>query len=224
MTLVQTLDDTNVDYPAVIEGLSRTKIGLYKGSLQADLVWFDGLIPKRRFFDLDPLQGINKISGMDFLCYKSNTFAALNMIKFQFPKLNQFIPQTFLLPAQLNELRVEHRRLNQNQLEPCTWIVKPRAGSCGNGIKLCQSMAQVAEVNYPSIVQSYIPPFIYEGRKFDFRFYAFISSLKPLTVFIYKEGIARFCTSTYLVPTRENLENKFVHLTNTAVNNRSTPT
>jgi hypothetical protein len=45
-----------------------------------------------------------------------------------------------------------------------------------------------------------------------------IASLNPLSVYIYKEGIARFCTERYRPPTRANLDRRFSHLTNTAVN------
>jgi hypothetical protein len=42
--------------------------------------------------------------------------------------------------------------------------------------------------------------------------------LAPYTVYIYREGLARFCTTRYLPPAAANLEKKFVHLTNTSIN------
>lgn len=60
-------------------------------------------------------------------------------------------------------------------------------------------------------------------KKFDFRFYLLISCIDPLTVYIYNEGIARFCSQNFQIPSRSNVNSKFIHLTNTAVNilNRS---
>ena len=40
----------------------------------------------------------------------------------------------------------------------------------------------------------------------------------PLRVYIHHEGIARFCTEPYKKPTRNNMENLFMHLTNYAIN------
>jgi hypothetical protein len=70
----------------------------------------------------------------------------------------------------------------------------------------------------PLVVQKYISPFLIDGLKFDFRFYLLISTLAPYTVYIYREGLARFCTSQYATPRPGNLDHKFVHLTNTSVN------
>jgi hypothetical protein len=70
----------------------------------------------------------------------------------------------------------------------------------------------------PLVVQKYVSPFLIDGFKFDFRFYILISTLAPYTVYIYREGLARFCTSKYVAPLPGNLEHKFGHLTNTCVN------
>jgi hypothetical protein len=54
-------------------------------------------------------------------------------------------------------------------------------------------------------------------RKFDFRFFLLISSLEPFAVFLYREGITRFCIQPYIVPTKSNLDHPFSPLTNTAI-------
>lgn len=43
----------------------------------------------------------------------------------------------------------------------------------------------------------------------------------PLRIFIYKEGLARFATSTYVPPLGSNLGNLMMHLTNYAINKES---
>jgi hypothetical protein len=70
----------------------------------------------------------------------------------------------------------------------------------------------------PAVIQQYVNPWLLNGFKFDFRFYLLISDLQPLDCFVYREGIARFCTKKYRYPTRLNLSERFTHLTNTAVN------
>jgi tubulin polyglutamylase TTLL6/13 len=42
-----------------------------------------------------------------------------------------------------------------------------------------------------------------------------------MRVFIYEEGLARFCTEQYQVPNNANISEKFMHLTNYAINKES---
>jgi hypothetical protein len=95
-----------------------------------------------------------------------------------------------------------------------TWIMKPESGCCGIGIRLIQQPLDVMNDSSPAVVQLYVTPWLVDGFKFDFRFYLLISDLHPLTLYLYQEGIARFCTKKYRYPTRQNLSEKFCHLTN----------
>ena len=42
-------------------------------------------------------------------------------------------------------------------------------------------------------------------------------SCDPLRVFIFREGLARFCTEKYTKPKADNLNVSYMHLTNYAV-------
>ena len=45
----------------------------------------------------------------------------------------------------------------------------------------------------PIIVQSYIQnPFLINGYKFDFRIYVLVTSINPLRIYLYKDGLVRF--------------------------------
>jgi hypothetical protein len=138
-------------------------------------------------------------------------------MKMMFPKFFGFYPTTFHLPFQFAEFQREHLRLS-GKGTPITWIVKPRNGCCGNGIRLIQNSFDVANENQQAIVQRYISPFLLDGFKFDFRFYILVASLHPFSFYVYKEGLSRFCTHPYRAPLRETLTDRFCHLTNTAVN------
>ena len=83
----------------------------------------------------------------------------------------------------------------------------------------------------PIIVQSYIPnPFLIHGYKFDFRLYVLVTSVNPLRIYLYRDGMVR-CVGKVSTPPRiallrfamekfslepEDLENTFIHLTNFA--------
>ena len=64
-------------------------------------------------------------------------------------------------------------------------------------------------------------PLLIDNTKFDLRLYVLISSLKPYTAFLCKEGMARFCTAKYQLPTSDNLKNDYMHLTNYSLNKKN---
>ena len=49
-----------------------------------------------------------------------------------------------------------------------------------------------------------------------------MASCDPLRLFIYNDGLARFCTEKYNPPTPDNLQNICMHLTNYAINKNNT--
>ncbi|CAG9322959.1 unnamed protein product [Blepharisma stoltei] len=121
-----------------------------------------------------------------------------------------FIPETYVLPN-------ETYALEQQMLEDpgVMWIIKPSAKSQGKGIYLTNKPAEL-----PS-GQSYVAcryidnPLLINELKFDLRIYVAVTSLDPLRIYIYKEGLVRFATEKYR---RGQIDNRFVHLTNYSVN------
>ena len=110
---------------------------------------------------------------------------------------------------------------NFSQTHKGCYIVKPEASSQGKGIYLINSTEQLKEIT-ACLVQEYISqPLLIRGLKFDLRVYVLIASCYPLKIYIYDEGIARFSTELYEEPCKNNLENRFVHLTNYAINKKN---
>lgn len=48
-----------------------------------------------------------------------------------------------------------------------------------------------------------------------------LKGFSPIEAYICDEGLARFCTQDYRPPTKENLKNLFMHLTNYSLNKNS---
>ena len=126
-----------------------------------------------------------------------------------------------------------------------TFILKPDAGCQGKGITLVQTEAQAqtalrdlgvigpetgtnksgfANVQKTAsvVAQKYVSdPFLIDGRKFDLRVYVLVTCADPLRVFVYDDGLVRFCTNNYEAPDAKNLHDACMHLTNYAVNKNS---
>ena len=62
-------------------------------------------------------------------------------------------------------------------------------------------------------------PLLLDGYKFDLRVYVALTSINPLRVYIYEDGLARFATQKYHLGSNGNLkQQKYVHLTNYSLN------
>lgn len=67
--------------------------------------------------------------------------------------------------------------------------------------------------------QRYIQnPMLIDGRKFDLRLYVLVTSMEPLRVYLFEEGLVRLSTKKY---TLKNLRSRFTHLTNYSINKKS---
>jgi tubulin polyglutamylase TTLL6/13 len=72
-----------------------------------------------------------------------------------------------------------------------------------------------------AVAQRYIAPYLIDGFKFDLRIYVLLTSVDPLRIYIFREGMARFCTETYVKPKASNLNQVFSHLTNYSLNKKN---
>jgi len=73
------------------------------------------------------------------------------------------------------------------------------------------------------LVSHYIAnPLLIDGLKSDLRIYVALTSVNPLCIYMFDEGLTRFATTPYVAPDMQknpnNLEGKFTHLTNYSIN------
>jgi tubulin polyglutamylase TTLL4 len=128
-------------------------------------------------------------------------------------KMPAFYPMTFLIPQE-REKFIRETKANKG-----TWIVKPTGGSCGRDIFLTRDPQQILDSKEDQIIaQEYIPnPMLINSYKFDLRFYVAVTSIDPLRVYIYQNGLVRIATTPY-VDSVDDLNELSAHLTNFSLN------
>jgi tubulin polyglutamylase TTLL1 len=100
-------------------------------------------------------------------------------------------------------LFVEEFRRNANAV----WIMKPTNRAQGKGIFIINRLSQIKKwssgtrwASLPAkdtyLISRYIEnPLLIGGKKFDLRIYVLVTSYKPLRLYKYSHGFARFCTT-----------------------------
>ena len=63
-------------------------------------------------------------------------------------------------------------------------------------------------------------PHLLNGYKYDLRVYVLLTSYDPLRIYFYEDGLTRFATEKYDTK-KQNLHQRFMHLTNYSVNKNS---
>uniref|UniRef100_A0A8C3GGY4 Tubulin polyglutamylase TTLL13 n=1 Tax=Cairina moschata TaxID=8855 RepID=A0A8C3GGY4_CAIMO len=180
------------------------------------LYWTDYSVSLERVMEMKRFQKINHFPGMIEICRKNLLARNLNRMLRLFPKEYNIFPRTWCLPADYGDFQA-YRRRRKNR----TFICKPDSGCQGRGIFITRNPEEIKHGEH-MICQQYISkPFLIDGFKFDMRIYVLVTSCDPLRIFVYKEGLARFATMRYIDPSRRNLGDICMHLTNYAINKRN---
>ena len=100
------------------------------------------------------------------------------------------------------------------------YIAKPSASCQGKGIFVTDKISDILkrQQGQGMVVSHYINnPLLINDFKFDLRIYVIITSIHPLRIFIYEDGLVRFATQEY-TSDMGTKKNRFIHLTNYSVN------
>lgn len=131
-----------------------------------------------------------------------------------------FTPKTYLLPNEYIEMVSAFSKAEMEGERYNYWIMKPCANSRGRGISVFNSVSAIS-YGEPMIVQEYLKnPLLLNGFKFDMRIYVVVTSFNPLEAFVHREGFARLSTVRFSLDP-EQIANRFVHLTNSSVQEHS---
>jgi tubulin polyglutamylase TTLL6/13 len=205
-------------YPAIARAVQSLSYPVVTDPRITVLFWYDGQVNVDMCLRFKPWQFVNHFPGTFAIANKVALARYLERLQKRFPDLYTFHPKSYALPGQLSQLQLFLVRSST----AVTYIVKPDLGSQGKGIFLVQEPEQLENFNEAAVAQEYISPYLIGGLKFDLRIYVLIASVDPLRVYIFQEGMARFCTEPYRPPDPDSLHEVYRHLTNYSVNKHNT--
>jgi hypothetical protein len=194
-------------------------------------------------YEYNPLDTIctNHFSNNQILGDKMNLFFSLKKYCKKF-SLNLFhmVPLTFVIEVNNHSDRgyrsFEHEynkrnsKNRENEISQNFWIIKPAEKSNrGRGITVLEDLNKIQNLIFDPyfrhspkkfIVQEYISdPLLYEKRKFDIRMFMLLTWYNgAVKIYWYRDGYVRTSSKKF---TLSNLESKFIHLTNEAVQKKS---
>ncbi|XP_063529810.1 tubulin monoglutamylase TTLL4-like isoform X3 [Cydia strobilella] len=127
------------------------------------------------------------------------------------------MPKSYVLPHDLKLLKYDWENYAANNER---WIIKPPASARGTGIKVVSRWTQIPKKR-PVVVQRYVSkPYLINGNKFDMRLYVLVTSVHPLRIYLFKDGLARFASVKYN-DELTSLNDRYMHLTNYSINRLS---
>ncbi|CAH0407653.1 unnamed protein product [Chilo suppressalis] len=182
-----------------------------------NLWWRTSAFPAGCYKTLGDWQFMNHIPKGGSICRKDSLSRLLRCMRRVYGSIYEFSPPSYHLPLEYAKLVSECSRLRRNEEgdSDVIWIHKPVAQSQGRGIFLFRSVCEM-RCGSSAVVQRYIErPLLIAGYKFDLRLYVCVPGYRPLTAYMYAEGLARFGTDKYTVT---DIHNPYRHLTNSSLN------
>eukprot|EP00759_Apiculatamorpha_spiralis_P021324 PhF_6_TR26218/c0_g1_i4/m.37375/K16582/TTLL6_13; tubulin polyglutamylase TTLL6/13 len=184
---------------------------------ECSFLWTDSITALARIVKLQGWQRYNHFPTMHLLARKVHLCHTLGRMRKLFPTYYTFYPRTWSLRSEKHLFR-KHAMTSGKK----TYIIKPNAGCQGRGIILTKDPLSIIDELDDYVAQEYVAkPLLIEGKKFDMRVYVLVTCVKPLSIFVYHEGLIRMCAEDYKKPSDDNIETMSMHLTNYAVNKLS---
>ena len=175
------------------------------------------IIKEDNNYNLDIYQKVFRYLNSEYLFRKNILYKSyISMKKLYFNDFD-YMPLTYNYPddKELIDNKFKDYILDINDL----WLIKPTNLYLGINVEIFKSLKEIKMKEY--VITKYITNInLINGKKYDLRLYVLISSLKPLRIYFYKEGLVRIASKKYSLEIN-SLRDKFIHLTNTNVNYKS---
>ena len=149
---------------------------------------------------------------------KDNLYKNYLKLKSKFPDDFNYLPKTYILPRQ--KKLVYEKFKNYKPTLKNLWLIKPSYSDQGRGIRILKSIKDLKKYHSCIITKYLSKPNLVNGKKYDLRMYILVSSINPLIIYLYNDGLVRVATENYKLSLK-TLNNLFMHLTNTSLNDKS---
>jgi tubulin polyglutamylase TTLL4 len=208
-------------YNAITNSLRATNVRKTAASSTWNVFWGEHL-KAQEFAALLPHQRVNHFPGSFELGRKDRLCAHLLRMRRRHPTAYaDVIPETYLTA---NDYEKQQFFARFHAEPSVVWILKPPNLSCGRGIKLVSASTHAPpklSKKKAYVAQRYVAdPFLINGLKFDLRVYVAVTSYDPLRIYLFNDGLVRFCTEKYST-SKSALQNPFGHLTNYSINKKN---
>uniref|UniRef100_A0A8D2B5M9 Tubulin tyrosine ligase like 2 n=1 Tax=Sciurus vulgaris TaxID=55149 RepID=A0A8D2B5M9_SCIVU len=182
-----------------------------------NLYWRTSSFRMIEHINVKPWQRLNHHPGTTTLTRKDRLARHLQRMRRMYgAALYEFVPETFIMPSDYTKFIAEYFKEKQTRgAKHGYWICKPAELSRGRGIMIFSDIKDLI-FSDAYIVQKYICNPLLVGRyKCDLRLYVCVTGFKPLTIYVYQEGLVRFATEKFDL---HDLKNYYAHLTNSSIN------
>ena len=210
----------------------RANIKYKKKPINSNIIWhlYDMITMQQLIRDIHQNQHYNHFPSTFALGRKDFMYKHYKKYHNLYKSDYNYVPETYILPDDANDFLDKYKNIIYNLSTAKTkFIVKPVGLSRGRGIHILssksefKSICKASEVRHGKnfLVSKYISkPHLINNKKYDLRIYVLISSLYPLKIYMYKEGLVRFATEEYI---KGDFNNVFIHLTNYSINKENIP-
>ena len=205
----------------IVDTCTNGSISLIKNEDNCNIIW--KLLPPGKMRDLirklGKNQKFNHFPSTYQIGLKDNMYKHFKVYKRLFPKLYNFVPETYILPNDSDTFTNIYKKSKNTK-----WIVKPVNMSRGRGVHLLKDEIELKnlikksynENAIPDLISKYLDkPHLINNKKYDLRIYVLVASFIPLRFYIYYNGLVRFATEDYQ---KGNYDNVYIHITNYSIN------
>ena len=162
-------------------------------------------------------QKINRFFNSFEYVSKSSLYDNYKNMKEVFPSEYNYMLETYSYPEDKDIINEKFANYSfEKSSKDNLWLVKPKYGSLGDSISILKNISTIKK-GY--LITKYLNnPHLIKGYKYDLRIHGLVTSIKPLKIYLYNEGLVRVASELY---DPNDQSNDFAILTNLYLNKRN---
>ena len=163
-------------------------------------------------------QKINRFYNYQEYVSKSLLYDNYKVFEDKYPDEYNYMLESYSFPKE--KIKIESKFKNYKlEKNDDVWMIKPNMGSLGSKISILTNYSDIKLKSY--LLTKYLHnPHLIKGYKYDLRFHGLVSTIKPLKLYLYNEGLVRIASEKYNVSSFDP-NNKFAFLTNLFINKKN---